>query len=107
MTLANRLMIEAVRNVCQVAPQASIRYPDGLVLRSAIVRSDFSQLFEGQTVMHGSPNRVDRVLINGRILTVDPAFTQVEALALRDGRVVASGTTAEIRALAGPDTRSD
>lgn len=54
--------------------------------------------------MNGNPNRIDSVLLNGRILTVDADFSSVEALAIRDGRVVATGSTSEIRALAGPDT---
>jgi predicted amidohydrolase YtcJ len=45
------------------------------------------------------------VLVNGKVLTVDVAFTIAEAVAVRDGRVLAVGTTAEIRKLAGPATR--
>ena len=40
----------------------------------------------------------------GRIVTVDPAFRTVEAMAIRDGRVVAVGANAEIAKLAGPGT---
>ena len=40
----------------------------------------------------------------GRIVTVDPQFRVVEAMALRDGRVVAVGTTSDIRAMAASDT---
>lgn len=46
----------------------------------------------------------DTILANGRILTVDPDFTTVEALAIDDGRIIARGTSAEIAALAGPGT---
>jgi hypothetical protein len=46
------------------------------------------------------------VLVNGKILTVDPSFTIVEAVAVRDGRVFAVGTTAEISRLRGPATRT-
>jgi predicted amidohydrolase YtcJ len=48
---------------------------------------------------------VDTVLINGKIVTVDDQFPAREALAIRDSRVAALGTTAEIRKLAGPKTR--
>jgi predicted amidohydrolase YtcJ len=44
------------------------------------------------------------VLVNGRIITVDPRDSVAEALAVRDGRIVAVGTNAEIRALAGRGT---
>lgn len=46
----------------------------------------------------------DLVLHNGKVLTVDKEFSVVEAIAVRDGRVLATGTTDEILALAGPDT---
>lgn len=45
------------------------------------------------------------VLINGKILTVDAAFSTRQALAVRDGRVLAVGTTASIRRLSGPRTQ--
>ena len=45
------------------------------------------------------------ILTGGRVLTVDAGFSIVEALALRDGRVLAAGSDAEIEALAGPGTR--
>jgi predicted amidohydrolase YtcJ len=41
---------------------------------------------------------------NGRIVTVDPQFRVVEALATRDGRIVGVGTNAEILKLAGSAT---
>jgi predicted amidohydrolase YtcJ len=47
----------------------------------------------------------DTVLINGKIVTVDEQFPTREALAIRDGRIVALGTTAEIRKLAGAKSR--
>lgn len=46
------------------------------------------------------------VLLNGRILTVDSAFTVAEAVAVRDGRVLAVGSNAEIKRLIGPATRA-
>lgn len=46
----------------------------------------------------------DAVLLNGRIMTLDPDLPQVEALAVLGGRVVARGSTAEMKALAGPGT---
>ena len=45
------------------------------------------------------------ILINGKVVTVDADFTIGEAVAARDGRVFAIGTTADIRKLAGPDTK--
>jgi predicted amidohydrolase YtcJ len=45
------------------------------------------------------------ILFHGRILTVDSHDSVVEALAVRDGKIVAIGTDREILLLAGPLTR--
>ncbi len=45
------------------------------------------------------------LLINGRIWTGDPARPQAEAVACRLGRILAVGTTADIRKRTGPDTQ--
>src|SRR4051812_32685565 len=47
----------------------------------------------------------DLVLLNGKILTVDRAASTREALAIRGGRIVAVGTTADVRRFAGSTTR--
>ena len=47
----------------------------------------------------------DTILLNGKILTVDDQFSMREAIAARDGKITALGRTAEIRKLAGPQTR--
>jgi predicted amidohydrolase YtcJ len=46
----------------------------------------------------------DTILINGKIVTLAGGATQ-EALAVRDGKVIAVGRSAEIRNLAGPNTK--
>src|SRR3954470_3837989 len=45
----------------------------------------------------------DTILINGKIVTYDPAPAQ--ALAVRDGKIAAIGSSADVRASAGPSTR--
>jgi predicted amidohydrolase YtcJ len=50
-------------------------------------------------------NAADLVLVDGEALTVDADFTVAQAVAVSGGTVVATGTTAEIRELAGPRTR--
>jgi predicted amidohydrolase YtcJ len=45
----------------------------------------------------------DTILLNGKIIVYDAAPAQ--ALAVRDGKIAALGSSAEIRALAGPATR--
>lgn len=48
---------------------------------------------------------VGTVVTNGKILTVDAAFSVVEALAINDSRIVARGTSAEVARYAGPNTK--
>jgi predicted amidohydrolase YtcJ len=47
----------------------------------------------------------DTVLLNGKILTVDTQFSTRQALAIRDGRILALGSSAEMKKLAGPRSR--
>jgi len=47
----------------------------------------------------------DWVLTNGKILTVDEDFSIVQAMAIADGRIMATGSNEEIAALAGEGTR--
>ena len=48
---------------------------------------------------------IDLLLTNARVYTVDPAQPWAEAVACRDGRIVAVGRAADLDALAGPTTR--
>ena len=47
----------------------------------------------------------DTVLFNGKILTVDKDFSTQQALAIENGRVLAPGTTAAMKKLAGDKAR--
>ena len=47
----------------------------------------------------------DLLLTNARVYTVDPAQPWAEAVACRDGRIVAVGRAADLETLAGPATR--
>ena len=47
----------------------------------------------------------DLVLTNGRIVTVDDARPEVEAIAVSKDRIQALGTAAEIKAMVGPNTQ--
>ena len=47
----------------------------------------------------------DLVLVNGKILTMDPGSTIAEALAVRDGKILAVGTNAAIKLLQGAQTQ--
>src|SRR5215467_831495 len=47
----------------------------------------------------------DEIFFNGKIITVDSGFTIHQAFAIKDDRFLATGSTAAIRALAGPQTK--
>jgi predicted amidohydrolase YtcJ len=47
----------------------------------------------------------DLILLNGKIFTSDAAHPYVQALAIRGERITATGDSAKIRALAGPQTK--
>ena len=51
------------------------------------------------------PTFAEQVLHNGKVVTVDNAFSIVEALAIEGDRIVALGSNIEIEQHIGPDTR--
>ncbi len=61
--------------------------------------------------LYGSPASMaqtespDLVIYNGKILTVDDHFSIAEAMAIRRDRISAVGTTSDVLAMAGPDSR--
>jgi predicted amidohydrolase YtcJ len=62
----------------------------------------------GVTMLLAAPawsQSADIVLVNGKVVTLDDQFPTREALAIRDGRITALGTTAEIRKLAGTKSK--
>ncbi|WOH66211.1 amidohydrolase [Bradyrhizobium sp. BWA-3-5] len=52
-----------------------------------------------------SAQTADTILFNGKILTVDMDFSQQEALAIGDGKILATGTSAAMKRLAGEKAR--
>ncbi|HTS15117.1 MAG TPA: amidohydrolase family protein, partial [Candidatus Sulfotelmatobacter sp.] len=55
--------------------------------------------------MHAPDGPADVVFVGGRVMTMDADRSVAEAIAVRDGRLVAIGTAAEVERLAGPRTR--
>jgi predicted amidohydrolase YtcJ len=47
----------------------------------------------------------DTIMVNGQVVTVDSRFSIRQAIAIRDGKIVATGSTADVQKLAGPATR--
>lgn len=47
----------------------------------------------------------DAVFYNGKVITADEQFTIAQAVAIRDGKFLAVGTTQRVLAMAGPETQ--
>src|SRR5437899_6075377 len=58
-----------------------------------------------QAAADAPPVVADVVLINGKVWTVDPAKPEVEAVAVWRGRILAVGTSEEVKKLVGQRTR--
>src|ERR687888_1576385 len=56
-------------------------------------------------MLRSAPLAPDVVYANATVLTMDEAHPRAEALATQGERIVAIGSSAEVRALAGPGTR--
>jgi predicted amidohydrolase YtcJ len=50
-------------------------------------------------------DRADLILLNGKIVTLDPSQPEVHSIAIRSGRIVAVGPSAEAQGLKGPATQ--
>ena len=72
----------------------------GLVLAAVVAVDALATGQPGQP--SGAP---DVVLLNGAVLTVDARDSVAEAVAVTGGRITAVGTTAAVKALAGPSTQ--
>jgi len=57
------------------------------------------------SLLAGQQSPPDLILLNGKIFTSDAAHPDLEALAIRGERIVATGTSEKIGALAGPQTK--
>ena len=62
-------------------------------------------LSEHAAAQQADLNSPDLVLVGGRILTMDSRSSVAEALAVRDGKILAVGSDAAVRPIAGPQTR--
>jgi predicted amidohydrolase YtcJ len=67
----------------------------------------FAALALAQVACAGRQNATpaDLILLNGRVVTLDPEHPEAEALAVREGRITAIGGNEAILPLAGPGTR--
>lgn len=76
-----------------------------LVLCGLMLLAASNSLSFSTKAMLQTPLAADLVLLNGKIWTVNDAQPEVEAVACIGSRIVAVGTSDEIRKLVGPQTR--
>jgi predicted amidohydrolase YtcJ len=72
-----------------------------------MLRTALAAVFAAGAIGLGAAGRPDvptQILYNGTVLTMDEAFTTAEAVAIRNDRIYAVGSSKEMLALAGPET---
>lgn len=74
------------------------------VLAGAAVGTSATAALTGGAARAAGRKAPDVVVVNGDVLVMDEGFTRAEAVAIRRGRIVATGTTREMRRLAGRRT---
>jgi predicted amidohydrolase YtcJ len=86
-------------------PVTNISLPRKALLSLAVLPLSLSTSCLTQTASANPATKADLVLINGTILTVDAKDSIAEALAIRDGKIIAVGSKQQILALTGPQTQ--
>ncbi len=71
--------------------------------RSAIITLSIAALMS--TTACGQSKSADVIYHNARVITIDPQFGVAQAVAIADGKILAVGTDADIRKLAGSSTK--
>ena len=95
-----RTLFESVARVAVL-----VGFVGGLALHGTATNADrdaFSSA--GQQNFETPPPASDIVLINGRVVTLEPAQPEAQAIAIRDDLIYAVGSTAAIKKLIGPST---
>jgi len=76
--------------------------------RRQITNAGAALAFFGPVWAHAQSNKengmADTILMNGRITTLNPRMPEAEAIAISDGKVLETGSNAEIMRLKGPGT---
>ncbi len=81
------------------------RSQGSLVILASVLLAIFTVGCEDPDIPDPSlPDTADMVLLDGKVVTVDPELGEAEAVAIRGDRILAVGSSEEIRELVGPDT---
>lgn len=89
-------------DIFRIQPSRNSRHPRRKALLDILVLMKRLLLVPFVFTLCALAQDADTVLINGKILIADAAFSTQQALAVRDGKIAAVGSTAQIRKLAGP-----
>jgi len=73
-------------------------------IRGRLVRSFVTGALAAWAAGAVAAETADAIFVDGRVLTLDAKGAEVQAIAVRDGRILATGSTRKIRNLAGPQT---
>ena len=73
-------------------------------MKTSLTASFLAVLFSLQAVAHAA-EPADLIVHKAKVVTVDAKFSIAEAVAIKDGRVIALGTDADVLKLRGPKTR--
>jgi predicted amidohydrolase YtcJ len=76
-----------------------------MLSRIAVVIAFAAVILASASALVTQTTQADLVVVNAKVVTVDAAFSEARAFAVRDGRFVLVGTNDEVRALAGSATR--
>jgi predicted amidohydrolase YtcJ len=75
-------------------------------VRKRFFTASLSVVFSVAAAASVSAQAADTILLNGKVLTVDAQFSTHSALAVRNGRIVAIGSSEDVRKLAAGATRT-
>ena len=81
-----------------LAGAVGLRIPGRPAAASAAAMADASGALQAADAASGS--KPDMVVVNAKVYTIDPAQPQAEAFAIKNGRFIAVGSTADIKNLA-------
>jgi predicted amidohydrolase YtcJ len=78
-----------------------------LAVRASALRSDPAQQQQQQDLQMETPlPAADLVLLNGRVLTMEAATPEAQAIAIRDDAIYVVGSNADVRKRIGPSTQT-
>ncbi|HTC62593.1 MAG TPA: amidohydrolase [Candidatus Saccharimonadales bacterium] len=75
------------------------------IILAKLFRSAFLTMVFLAAALPACSQNADTILVNGKVLTVDPQFSTREAIAIRGGKITQVGSNADVRKQAGSQTR--